>query len=207
MDEATKPGPAMTVIEYNRDKMMFNAIGCAMVAVLGGLAALQPEWHMKIRILGGCLAISLPFVALFLFLRIKSGAPAIAFDGYGVAVSTFYRTRDCRWSDVRDIKRETLTQSSSFGLFKQEIGHYIVFTVAEGALYEELRVQEELLACKKEDVQMIVDAMCASWTSALHGSKTAIVQRSVHDGPATAPTINGAPLQPRPASGFGRKGL
>jgi len=197
----------MTVIEYNRDKMTFNAIGCAMVAVLGGLAALQPDWHMKIRLVGGLLAISLPFVALFLFLRIKSGAPAIAFDGHGVAISTFYRTRECRWSDIRDIQRETLTQSSSFGLFKQEIGHYIVFTIADGALYEELRVQEELLACKKQDVQAIIDTMCASWTSAFHGSKTPIIQMPARDVMATAPTINGAPLRPQSSSGFGRKGL
>lgn len=197
----------MTVIEYNREKMAFNAIGCAMLAVLGVLAALQPDWHMKIRFVGGFLAITLPFVSLFLFLRIKSGAPAIAFDGDGVAISTFYRTRHCRWSDVRDIKRETLTQSSSFGLFKQEIGHYIVFTVADGAMYEELRVQEELLACKKQDVQGIVDAMCASWTSAFHGTTTSYAQIQPLDGMAGAPMINGAPLRPQSAPGFGRKGL
>jgi hypothetical protein len=200
-------GRAMTVIEYNQNKMAFNAIGCAALAIGGAVAALMPDWPMKLRFVGGFLAVCLPFVSLFLVLRIKSGSAALAFDSQGVSISTFYRTRHCRWSDVRDIKRETLTQSSGFGLVKQDIGHYIVITFADGVVLEELRVQEELLACPKQDVQGIVDAMAGQWMAALNGARSGQRVMPVANPMMTEPLINGAPL-PRPsAPGFGRKGL
>jgi hypothetical protein len=200
-------GRAVTVIEYNQNKMAFNAIGCAALAIGGAVAAMMPDWPMKLRFVGGFLAVCLPCVSLFLVLRIKSGSAALAFDAQGVSISTFYRTRRCRWSDVRDIQRETLTQSSGFGLVKQDVGHYIVITVADGSVLEELRVQEELLACPKQDVQGIVDAMAGLWMAALHGSRAGHSAMAVATPASAEPLINGMPLARPSAPGFGRKGL
>lgn len=200
-------GRTMTVIEYNQNKMAFNAIGCAVLAIGGAVAALMPDWPMKIRFLGGFLAVCLPFVALFLVRRIKSASAALAFDTQGVSIATFFRTRYCHWSEVRNIQRETLTQSSGFGLFKQDIGHYLVITVADGSTFEELRVQEELLAAPKGDMQGIVDAMAGLWMAALHGSRDRNGAIPVADPIVPEPMINGVPLQRPAVAGFGRKGL
>jgi hypothetical protein len=201
-------GLAVTTIAYSQKKMAFNAIGCGVLSVLGAVAAFMPDWHVKIRFLGGFLALTLPFITVALVLRIKSGAAALRYDRQGLAVSTFWHRSDHPWSDVRAITRETLTQSSSFDLVKQDLAHYIVVTVADGPTLNEYKVQEELLDWPKGDMQAIVDDMSRHWEAALHGHRSPSTAPTEARGPAPQPTINGIPLAAAsPAPSFGRKGL
>jgi hypothetical protein len=194
----------MTTIAYAQGKMLHNAIGCAVLAAAGGYLAGFTDWHWQLRLMGGLLALCLPFVSAALFLRLRSGADALVYDGQQIKISTFYRQAGHRWSDVRAIQRETLTQSSGFGLVKQDLAHYLVITVADGAALEEYRIQEELLALPKSEMQALADDLQNHLLAALRGHTSPAV--SLRETPQAM--ISGVPLSPAPAvSSFGRKGL
>lgn len=188
----------MRVVKYRSDKLIGQALGCALFAIVGAWVASQPDMFMKLRILGGVVALSLPFVAMGLFLRWKRGNAALSFDARELHISTFYRSVSVRWPQVRNIERETLTQSSGFGLINRDVGHYIVITTADAdSSYEVYRVQEELLDLAKVEIAQLVDELGSCWANALVTGQKMQME-------SVAPRLNGLPIEPvRP--GFGRK--
>jgi hypothetical protein len=196
----------MTIVEYQSGKMLWNVVGCSLLAILGIWVAFLPDWPVKIRIVGGLLGVTLPFAAIALALRMKSGLAALKFDRHTLAIATFFRSASYRWDEVRDISRETLTQSGTFGLFKQDLAHYLVLTVSAGdGTLETYRIQEDLLDWPKDGFGALAERMVALWMgqSALAGGPSPVLSK-----PASAPpTLNGVPMRAGAPSGFGRRGL
>lgn len=181
--------------------MLGNAFGCAVLALVGLWAAFQPGWHFQLRLIGGLLGVTLPFVSIALGLRIKSGLAALRFDRNTLEIATFYRSTSRRWSDVRAISREKLTQSSAFGLVKQDLAHYLVIeTATEDGSIETYRIQEDLLDWPKDRRTALAEQLIATW-------QTPSAARA--PAPASAPpvTLNGVPVRAGGPVGFGRRGL
>lgn len=196
----------MTLVKYQQSKMLWNAVGCAVLAVGGLWVAFFSEWIFKLRLLGGLLGLSLPFVSTALALRMRSGLAALKFDRTTLEIATFYRSTAHRWSDVRDISRETLTRSSAFGLIKQDLAHYLVIAVAdEDGLQNTYRLQEELLDWPKDRFPALVEQLNAIW---MGQSVIATGPMPVQNTAASVPaTLNGVPMRANAPAGFGRRGL
>lgn len=188
----------MRIVQYKADKLVGQGIGCVFLATGAAWVAFQPWIGWEWRLFGGFLALTLPFAAVALFMRWKSGNAALSFNSRELHISTFYRSVNVYWPQVRNIERETLTQTSGFGLIKQDLGHYIVITTADAdGSYEVYRVQEELLDLPENDIAQLVQELGSCWVNALDSG-----QKMQAD--PVAPRLNGIPLEPaRPA--FGRK--
>lgn len=193
----------MRTVSYKRDSMISQAIGCLLIAAGGAWLALQADFDFKFRFLGGFLAICLPFVSAALFVRWKRGAEALRFDARQLHISTLYRQTSVAWSEVRNIQREKLTQSSGFGLIKQDIAHYLVITTAlDGGFERTFRVQEDLLDWPKDAMQALAEELSGQWAQALRSGHEAPLPPPA--APPAVPLINGRPLvAARPS--FGRK--
>lgn len=193
----------MRTISYKRDSMITQAIGCLFLAAGGAWLAMHPEFHVKFRFVGGFLAVCLPFVSAALFMRWRSGAEALRFDARQLHISTLYRQTSVAWSDVRNIQRETLTQSSGFGLIKQDVAHYLVITTAiDGGFERTFRVQEDLLDWPKDGMAALADELSGLWAHALRSGREPLMPPPA--APPAVPLINGRPLVgARPS--FGRK--
>lgn len=193
----------MRVISYKRDSMISQALGCLLIAAGGVWLAFQADFNIKFRFFGGFLAVCLPFVSAALFIRWKGGAEALRFDARQLHISTLYRQTSVAWSDVRNIQREKLTQSSGFGLIKQDIAHYLVITTAlDGGFERTFRVQEDLLDWPKDAREALAEELSAIWAQALRSGRDAPMPPPA--APPAVPLINGRPLvAARPA--FGRK--
>lgn len=196
----------MTTVNYQSSKMLSNVIGCAALAIAGLWVGFFTDWHWKLRFLGGFLGLTLPFVSGALALRIRSGLAALEYDRNTLKIATFYRVTSHRWPEVRNISRETLTHSSGFGLFKRDVAHYLVVTVAdESGMQNSYRLQEELLDWPKDSFPALVEQMTAAWM----GQRTHAADRSptpvqTSSGPAM---LNSSPIRPSVNAGFGRRGL
>lgn len=212
----------MRTISYKRGSMLNQSIGCMVLAIGGAWAAFHSGFGPMLRFLGGFLAVCLPFLSVALFLKWRSDCVALRYDQQQLQISTLWRTTSVLWSDVRDISREKLTQSSGFGLFKQDIAHYLVITTATADGFEHsYRVQEELLDLPTGAVPGLMDELGGLWAARLEGARRSIAGASVpepgmpsFDADAAvarymAQRNTDAPVVPqtpaRPA--FGRKGL
>jgi len=186
--------------------MLWNVVGCAIIAVLGLWAAFMPGWPIQLRFIGGMLGVCLPFVSIALALRIRSGLAALKFDRHTLEIATFFRTASHRWSDVRSISRETLTQTSTFGFFKQELARYLVVTVSKGGGdLETYRIQEDLLDWPKDGLADLTARMVAFWEMpTAPAARARDVSRTATSIP---PGINTVPGRINAPSGFGRRGL
>lgn len=185
----------MLDIEYKRGNMAFQAVGCAALAAGGGWLALQADFHWQLRLFGGLLALGLPFIAYALVQRLISGQSAIVETATGLRLSTLYGSRDVRWQDLLAIEREVLTQSSAFGLIKQEIAHYLVFsgyTPGDGDF--RVKIQEDLIDVPKAARADLYQQLHLMWRNG--GSPRPIPATRPDQAVAAARTV-----------GFGRRGL
>jgi hypothetical protein len=195
----------MRSVFYKRDKLITQSIGCLVLAAGGLWLAIDPDFHAKFRFVGGFLALCLPFVSIALFHRWRQNHPALAYDQHSVSLSTLYRSASFAWQDVRDIQREKLTQSSGFGLIKQDIAHYLVITVADGSSLEEYRIQEDILDWPRERFDALQSELVDKWMMSAGQPKS---QPTLMQAPSMQPSINGQPLVSRPgAVQFGRKSI
>lgn len=146
----------MRIISYSKTTMITNAIGCIVLALLGGWAFLSVE-HFQLKWFGGCLAVSLPVAAFFLFRRALGDCHAIAYNGKGMKVTTLFREAIFFWPQLHDISCETLQQQSLFGLIKQNVGYYLVFTFYEDGDLRKFRINEGLLNIPKGTTLALIE--------------------------------------------------
>lgn len=185
----------MLEIEYKRGNLVFQAIGCAAIAAGGGWLALQDGFHWQLRLLGGFLALGLPFVSYALAQQVISGKSAIVETATGLQLSTLYGSREVRWQELTAIEREVLRQSSAFGLIKQDIAHYLVFSGYSPRDGEfRVKIQEDLIDVPKAGLARLYEQLHAMW------------QDGGSPRPVPATRLQGSPVVPR-ATGFGRRGL
>jgi hypothetical protein len=148
----------MQTVFYKREKLIKQAIGCALLAAAGFWCASQPTFHWQIRLMGGLLAFSLPSVSILLLSRWHKNVPAIHFDDDRLHLSSLYRSASFSWSEIRHVDREKLTQAAAFGLIKQTIASYLVVTVADGSNFEKkFKIQEDLLEWPRDGLDALAD--------------------------------------------------
>lgn len=150
----------------------------------------------QLRLLGALLGLSLPFVAVALAIRAYNDVPAIQYDHRKLSVATLWASADLPWPTVRRIHRETLQQQSSFGLIKQDIGHYLVVTAVVGDNDERTyKINERLLDWPVEALSRLADDLVAA---AHQGMDAAMAARQRPQQQTARPTNSG---------GFGRRGI
>ena len=148
----------MQTIHYKRGDMYAQAIGCALFSIMGGWLAFHG--HGKLMILGAVLALSLPIAAIALTARAMGDCVALRFDRQGLYVASLWRSAKLSWPELRKIHRETLVQSSAFGLFKRKIAFYIVITAAdEGSFERSFKINERLLDWPQDGMEALVADM------------------------------------------------
>jgi hypothetical protein len=185
----------MLTIEYKRSKLAFQAIGCFALAAGGGWLAFEDWVHWQIRGLGGFLALCLPFVGYAVAYRAHSGQSAIVETATGLQLSTLYGSRDVRWQDLTAIERVVLRQSSAFGLIKQDIANYLMFSGYSPRDGEfRVKIQEDLIDVPKAGLARLYEQLHAMW------------QDGGSPRPVPATRLHGSPVATR-ATGFGRRGL
>lgn len=146
----------MQTVHYKRGDMIGQAIGCLALAV--GSVWMAANFHGTFKFLGVFLAVTLPFLAVALFARAAGDCIALQFDGQSLSIKTLWRKATVPWKQVTGIHRETLRQTSMFGLIRQDIGFYLVVTLASGGLgSNKFQLDERLLDWPKGALPTLLD--------------------------------------------------
>jgi hypothetical protein len=183
------------IVRYKRTDMITQAIGSVGLAIGGAWLFTQVD-SIQLRILFGVLAVTLPFVAVALGIRAAGDLVALNFDERGLTVCTLWKKTETRWANVKSVHRETLRQSSAFGLFKQTIGWYLVIVTHEGDGFEQrLKLNEKLLDVPQDSIDALIGQIGAAWEG----------RHARQSTPVAAPAV--AAGQPAMRPSFGRRGL
>lgn len=176
----------MRTILYKQSGLINNAVGCLAVAAGGLWAAFNFEaaWMM----LGALLAVSMPIVAIALFVKSMGECVAIQFDDRGIRVNSLWGGQWMSWPEVVDIDRETVQQSQFFGLYKKDISNYLVFTPLDGGVFGKLKINEHLLDLPRESIPSLIQEMGRAAARSKTGSP-AISQPVQPAGAKTGPVV------------------
>jgi hypothetical protein len=178
-------------VSYKRDRLISQAVGCLFLALGGAWLGLQNGFGFTWRALGWLLAIGLPFVSLALARKAIDGQPAIRETARGLELSSLYGSRSVPWKNLTSIEREVLQQSSTFGLIKQDVAHYLVFAGYETGSGEfRFKIQEDLIDWPKAELVKLFEVLTTTWQSKLE----------IDDQPGLRPIAPGFA-----ASTFGRR--
>jgi hypothetical protein len=184
------------IVRYKRADMIAQAIGCTVLAIGSAWAFAQVD-IVKLRILFGVIAVTLPVVAIALGIRGMGDLVALDFDERGVTVCTLWKKSSVGWANVKSIQREEVRQSSGYGLFKRTIGWYLVIVTDEGDGFEQrLKLNEKLLDWPKDSI----DSLVAQLAEAQQGG----FARRASASPVATSVAAG---QPAMRQSFGRRGL
>lgn len=192
----------MTIVRYKRADLILQAIGCLVIA--GGSAwGFTLADSVKLQILLGIVAVSLPIAAMALGIRATGDLTALSFDDRNVTACSLWQRVTVPWAGVKSIHRETLQRSSMFGLFKQTLGWYLVVVTHDGDGFEKrIKLNEKLLDRPQDSLHLLLreieEAHAASLVRRQNQFRAAEPSRT----PAPRPE---APLATRPT--FGRRGL
>jgi len=179
----------MQTVRYKRGTLIWQAIGCLVIAA-GGLW-MAVSFNGQAKLLGILLALMLPFASIALMVRAFGDCVALQFDSSTLRVTTLLGGARLSWSQVRSLSREVVTQSQAFGLFKQDISFYLVITAVEdGGFERRFKVNERLLDWPRDGIPALVDDMARAQSS-----------RAPAPPQPRAPTAAG----PAPRGSFGRR--
>ena len=163
----------MQTIHYKRGDMLVQSIGCMVLAAVGLWLGLS--FHGRLMVLGWVLAACLPVLSIGLFVRALGDGVALRFDQQNLHVATLWSGTDLRWADVRKLQRQTIQQSSAFGLFKRDIAFYIVVTAVDDSGFERsFRVNERLIDWPRDAMDSLLNDLQRVWSGQLsHATGTA----------------------------------
>ena len=155
----------MLEIGYRRENLIFQAVGCLALAAGGVWFARLDTGYFQLTLLGWLMAAAMPVVAIALVRRGFDGSLALREVRDGLEIRTLYAAQDFAWKDLQSVHRETLQQSSAFGLIKQTIAGYLVFTgrnrSGEGVT---IKLHEDLLDWPKKTLSKLQDEVVERWT-------------------------------------------
>ena len=155
----------MLEVGYRRENLFFQSIGCLALAAGGVWLAQLNTGYFQLTLLGWLIALAMPFVAYATFRRALDGSLALREVPDGLEIRTLYAAQDIAWKDLQTVHRETLQQSSGFGLIKQTIAGYLVFT-GRNRQGEDVKIKlhEDLIDWPKASLSELQEAVVARWT-------------------------------------------
>ena len=155
----------MLEVGYRRENLIFQAIGCLALAAGGVWFARLDTGYFQLTLLGWLMAAAMPVVAIALVRRGFVGSLALREVRDGLEIRTLYAAQDFAWSGLQSVHRETLQQSSAFGLIKQTIAGYLVFTGRNRSGEEvTIKLHEDLLDWPKKSLSELQDEVVDRWT-------------------------------------------
>ena len=154
----------MLEVGYRRENMFFQSFGCLAMAAGGVWLARLDTGYFQLTVLGWLFAAGMPVVAFVTLRRALDGLLALREVADGLEIRTLYAAQDIAWKDLQTVHRETLQQSSGFGLIKQTIAGYLVFTGRNrhGDAIK-IKLHEDLLDWPKASLSELQNEIAARW--------------------------------------------
>ncbi len=169
---------AVRTISYKRDKLILNALLFLILAAVGVWMAMT--FHRAWMVAGYFFALIGPIGAFALIVRAMGDCVALRFDSRSLEIHTLWSNSTVLWSDVQDIQRVTTTQTSGFGLVKQDIAHNLVIVASNGRSGQrKYEVDENLLAIPRDTIPGLIEDMAQAWLGKRNATPTA-PQRQAH---------------------------
>ena len=154
----------MLEIGYRRENLIFQSIGCLAMAAGGVWLARLDTGYFQLTLLGWLMAAAMPCIAFVTFRRGLDGSLALREVRDGLELRTLYAAQDIAWKDLEAVHRETLTQSSGFGLIKQTIAGYLVFSGRNRSGEQiKIKLHEDLLDWPKASLGKLQDEIAVRW--------------------------------------------
>ncbi len=154
----------MLEVGYRRENLIFQGIGCLALAAGGVWFARLDTGYFQLTLLGWLMAAAMPIVAFALVRRGFDGSLALREVQGGLELRTLYAAQDFAWSGLDSVHRETLQQSSAFGLIKQTIAGYLVFTGRNRSGEQvTIKLHEDLLDWPKQSLGQLQDKVVERW--------------------------------------------
>lgn len=158
----------MRTISYKRDTLVSGLIFCLLAPPVSLYVAAQfDSWQAYA--FAGVLTVCLPFVAYAQFVALRGDRVALAYDESHIRIASLYKNARFSWAEIAGIRREALTQSAGFGLFKRDIANYIVFAVRNGSGQQEIKVQTDLLDVAKNEIDGSYEELVQAWQRVVPG--------------------------------------
>ncbi len=155
----------MLEVGYRRENLIFQATGCLALAAGGVWFARLDTGYFQLTLLGWLMAAAMPVVAIALVRRGFDRSLALREVRDGLEIRTLYAAQDIAWSGLQTVHRETLQQSSAFGLIKQTIAGYLVFTGRNRSGEEvTIKLHEDLLDWPKKSIRQLQTEIVERWT-------------------------------------------
>jgi hypothetical protein len=178
----------MREIHYKKGSMSMQAIGCAGLAAGCAWAAINID-IFQIRLFCGLMAVSLPFLAVALFRRAMGPGLAFSFDSSSLIVTSLFRHAVIPWGNIQSITRETLQQSTAFGLVKQDVAKEIAISFYENGDIRKFKVNEALLDVPKDSIDAMLEDMVRYGRTTLQSPMSVTSQSYYPSGSARSNTI------------------
>lgn len=154
----------MLEVGYRRENLIFQSIGCLALAAGGVWLAQLDTGYFQLTLLGWLMAAAMPVVAFALVRRGFDGSLALRELRDGLEIRTLYAAQDFAWKDLQSVHRETLQQSGAFGLIKQTIVGYLVFTGRNRSGENiTIKLHEDLLDWPKKSLDQLQNEVVARW--------------------------------------------
>ena len=163
----------MQSVSYKRKKLYQGLIGMPILTA-GLVYGAMMFGGMLLTIFAAAFIVGCPILVYVQWKALQGDGFALQYDSKGVHIASLYKSTYAPWSDVRRIHCETLQQSSGFGLIKQDLAHYLVFTIGDqnGGL-DELKVQTDLLDIPRGSDEILLGDLSRYWNCAMPGVEVA----------------------------------
>ena len=165
----------MLAVGYRRGNLIFQSIGCLALAAGGVWLAQLDTGYLQLTLLGWFMAAAMPVVAIALVRRGFDGALALREVRDGLEIRTLYAAQDIAWKDLQSVHREILQQSGAFGLIKQTIAGYLVFTGRNRSGEDvSIKLHEDLLDWPKTSLSQLQVEVAERWTNSQTARQMAV---------------------------------